>query len=261
MEFDTKAFLRHHSPELFEVISETRIDWNRLGKNYKDRYERLLAKHEAEGIAQYESSIFEILMYASEGRHDAIYIQSFFKGTIKKLKTILSEQELKFVGDNIVGVITNLDMKYLNFIGELAVLVILKEHAKWTLTGTEIKNDVEKRIDFEFKSDKDRKVKIEIMNIHLTREISENDEGIKRFLTKRIEDKKAIKTNNHSTQVDFIIAPIIWGPVSELKKISNHLKRTPWTIQMTFKPIAFMNFTDKDENMFQKFKDLETIFD
>ena len=130
MEFDTKAFLRHHAPELFEIISETRVDWNRLGRNYKDRFEGLVAKHEAEGVARYEASIFEILMHSSQGRRDAAYIQNFFKETIQKLKTILTEQELKFIGDNIVGVITNLDMKYLNFICELAVLVVIKEQTK-----------------------------------------------------------------------------------------------------------------------------------
>jgi len=261
MEFDTKAFLKYHSPELFGVISETRINWTRLDNNFKDRFDKLVAKHEAEGTARYEASIFEILMYSAQGRHDAVYVQNFFKETIKKLKTILSDRELGFVGDNIVGVITNLDMKYLNFIGELAVLVVIKEQTKWTLTGTEVKNEVEKRIDFEFESDKGRKVKVEIVNIHLTREIGEDDAEIEKFVTKRVEDKKMAKTNNYSTQVDFIIAPVIWGPIAELKKISNYLKRNPWTIPMTLKPTAFMNFTDETGNMFQKFKDLETIFD
>ena len=95
----------------------------------------------------------------------------------------------------------------------------------------------------------------------MTREIGEQDEQIEKFITKRIDDKKAAKTKNHSTKIDFVIAPVIWGPVSELKKVSNYLKRAPWTIPMTLKPIAFMNFTDDNGNIFEKFKDLETIFD
>src|SRR5689334_21234460 len=143
MVFDVKAFLKHHSPEIFDIISETRVDWRRLGENYKERYERLLAQHESEGVAPYQASIYEILMYASEGRKDALYVQNYFKETVKKLRVILSAQELKFITDNVVGIITNLDMKYLNFIGELGFLVIVKEQMKWMLIGTEIKNEVE----------------------------------------------------------------------------------------------------------------------
>jgi hypothetical protein len=262
MEFDVKAFLKHHSPEIFEIISETRVDWRKLGENYKERYERLLAQHETEGVAIYQASIYEILMYASDGRQDALYVQTYFKETIKRLKTILSDQELKFIADNITGVVTNLDMTYLNFIGELGFLVIIKTQTKWILTGTEIKNEVQKRIDFEFKTENDRQIKVEIMNIHLTKEINEDNDGINKFLTKRIGDKKTEKTKKNLSKVDFLIAPVIWGPHAELRKISNHLKRTPWTIPMTLKPIAFMNFKDTNTGeMFQKFKDLETIFD
>ncbi len=261
MEFDVKSFLKHHSPEIFEIISETRIDWRRLGENYKNRYERLLAIRESKGVAPYQASIYEILMYASVGRREAVHVQNYFKETVKKLKIILSAQELEFIGDNIVGVITNLDMKYLNFIGELGFLVIIKEQTKWLLTGTEIKIDFEKRIDFEFKTDKGKKVKIEIMNIHLTKEIDESNDGIDKFITKRIEDKKNDKTKNNSTQIDFHIATVIWGSHTELRKISNYLKRKSWAIPMALKPIGFVSFTDKNGNMFQKFKDLETIFD
>src|SRR5690349_13911830 len=86
MEFNVKGFLRFHAPDLFDLV-QNRIDWDNLSKNYKERYEKLLTEHQTNGRAPYEASIFEIFMYASEGRRDAMYIVSFVKENIQKLKT------------------------------------------------------------------------------------------------------------------------------------------------------------------------------
>lgn len=144
MEFDVKAFLKFHTPELFELV-ERRIDWNTLSKNYKERYEKLLKEHQTNGRAPYEASIFEIFMYASEGRRDAMYVVSFITESIQKLKRILSADEQKSISDNLSGIIVNLDMKYLNFVGEIGILVIIKEQLGWILNATEVKNAANKR--------------------------------------------------------------------------------------------------------------------
>ncbi|MCA6377710.1 MAG: hypothetical protein IM627_18315 [Cytophagales bacterium] len=232
-----------------------------MAKNYKERYERLLAEHKTKGVAKYEASFFEILMHASQGTVEALYVQTYVSETIKKLKTILNDNELNLIGNSVSGLITNLDMKYYNFLGELSTLVIIKEHLRWTLTATEIEDGPGKPIDFEFQNER-RKIKVEVMNIHLTKEVEEVDESISKFLTKRITDKQADKTREHLIKIDFLTAPVIWGPVNELKKISNYLKRNPWTITGALKPTAFVNFRDEHSGrMFQKFKDLESIFD
>lgn len=99
------------------------------------------------------------------------------------------------------------------------------------------------------------------MNIHLTKPVSEADDDVKRFLEKRLADKIASKTGNDPTKFNFILAPVVWGPVDELKKMSLFLKRNQWKVPQTLKPVAFVNFSNSKENLFQKFKELETIFD
>lgn len=260
MVFDVKAFLRYHSPELFALV-ERRVNWNNLSRNYKARYDNLLAEHKAKGVVLYEASFFEILMYASEGRRDASYVLTFITENIQKLKRIMSPAETLCLADNFTGMVTNLDTKYLNFVGEIGVLVIIKEQLNWTLLATEVENAAKKRIDFEFETENNRKSRVEVLNIHLTKEVSDESESIRKFLEKRLLDKINSKTSSDPTKFDFILAPVIWGPVEELKKVSRFLKGSPWTVPKTLKPVAFVNFVDNKGGQFQKFKDLATIFD
>jgi hypothetical protein len=260
MEFDVKAFLQHHCPGVFYLV-ETRVDWKNLAKNYKVRYEKLLDEHEKKGVARYEASFFEILMYASEGRRDAAYISTFINENIDKVKKMMSAKEVSLLADNFSGMVTNLDMKYLNFVGEIGVLVIIKEQLRWTLVDTEVENSAKKRIDFEFELSNKNKSKVEILNVHLTKEVSEDDNAIKRFIDKRLLDKINSKTDFNPGNFDFVLARVFWGPVDELKKISSFLKRNVWTVPKTLPPVAFVNFVDSNGGQFQKFKDLATIFD
>lgn len=260
MEFDVKAFLQHHCPELFDLV-KTRIDWRNLAKNYKQRYEKLLSEYEKKGVARYEASFFEILMYASEGRRDATYMLSFITENIQKVKKIMSAEEVSLLADNFSGMVTNLDMKYLNFVGEIGVLVIIKEQLRWTLVDTEVENAAKKRIDFEFEVSNKNRSKVEILNVHLTKDVSNDESAIKRFIEKRLLDKINSKTNFDPMNFDFVLAPVVWGPVDELKKISGFLKRSAWTVPKTLPPVAFVNFVDSNGGQFQKFKDLATIFD
>jgi hypothetical protein len=244
----------------FDLV-QNKIDWHNLSKNYKERYEKLLAEHQADGRAPYEASIFEIFMYASEGRKDAMYVVSFVKESIQKLRKLLTADEIKHISDNLSGLIVNLDMKYLNFVGEIGILVIIKEHLGWVLNATEVKNTAGKRLDFQFLKPDGSTSLVEIMNIHLTKSVSEVDADVKRFLEKRLSDKITSKTGGDPGKFNFILAPVVWGSVDELKKMSSFLKRNQWKVPRTLKPVAFVNFSNSQGNLFQKFKELETIFD
>jgi hypothetical protein len=260
MEFNVNGFLQFHAPDLFDLV-QNKIDWDNLSKNYKERYEKLLAEHHANGRAPYEASIFEIFMYASEGRRDAMYVVSYVKESILKLKKLLTANEMKLISDNLSGLIVNLDMKYLNFVGEIGILVIIKEHLGWVLNATEVRNSAGKRLDFEFLKPDGSTSLVEIMNIHLTKSVSEVDDDVKRFLEKRLSDKITAKTGGDPKTFNFILAPVVWGSVDELKKMSSFLKRNQWKVARTLKPVAFVNFSNSQGNLFQKFKELETIFD
>ena len=121
-------------------------------------------------------------------------------------KTTLKEKKL--LSKTIYFALTNIDKNYLNFIGELAILNLLK-NADFELLQTEFPlsdNHESKSIDFlVFKEGKSSL--LEVVNIHLPESKLLTDNYIERLLDQKIIGKILNKSND--SNIKFSLAPVI----------------------------------------------------
>lgn len=264
-EFDIENRLKIYFPILFELLDGNKINWKKAKKVFTRKFQEYEARQAATNSGfRIEASFYNIISSAINKEPGAIRLLDFIQKLFEELTDGLNRPEKKLIKDNVFGFLTNMDMKYLNFLGELCVLNHLKRVSPYKLIDTEVLLIPEKKdgskIDFKFLNTETKKdVLVEIVNIHLNEKNTADEVSIENMLTQKIGEKllkKGITQNK-----GFNLIPVLWGQWTEIKVIGKYYEAKKTKFANTTTPVCFMTFTDQNGVMVHKFGTIDTIFE
>ena len=260
-----KANLKVFFPIIFELLRESNIDWNTVQElftnkfnQYKERQSRFVEP------IQIEASIYSVISGAIKNDREAILLYSFLKKLFEELADNLNENEKCLIKDTIFGVLTNVDNKYLNFVGELMVLNHFKKRMPLDLIDVEVplnlNNPKGKKIDFKF-LDKQANIVyfIEVVNIRLDKINTANEQNIERLLSQKLKEK--ILKKGKSDHFKYYLIPVLWGQWDEIKAVTNYYIKSKFQIDDMSVPICFIPFTDADDKIVHRTGSIDTMFE
>jgi hypothetical protein len=180
---------------------------------------------------------------------------------------LLDQNEIKLVGSHIYNILIQKDRSYLNFLGELACLVLIKKQYSYRLNKIEYKLPNGKRIDFQL-IDSMSKIEylFEITNIHIDAKkgISEDWSEVSKFFTNRITKKIKDKTHQLTTPINITLIPVVWSALgSDIMKLHLHFQQHELNIENVEEPLAFVVYDVKDlnaENPNREFGPIKILF-
>src|ERR1035437_4980494 len=255
--FDIQEKLKIYFPILFELLNSNKIDWKMVEKTFAKKYVQYQSKHEKTNAPfRIEASFFSIITAAIKREKGAVMLLDYIQKLFEELIDKLDSNEKKQIKNTIFGFLTNIDSKYLNFLGELSVLNQFKRRTNFKLIKTEeilltsgVNNS---RIDFKFFNPTTNGFElIEIINIHLNETNTSNEKSVNNLMTQKISEKlskKGIKENP-----SFFLVPVVWGNWKEIKCVQKYYKNHKPSFQNTGVPVCFVPFTNSDGKLVQRF--------
>jgi hypothetical protein len=262
--FNIQEKLKIYFPILFELLNNNKIDWKMVEKTFFKKYEQYQKKHKKiNSTFQIEASFYSIITAAIKKEQPAIMLLDYIQKLFEELADNLDDTEKREIKSTIFGFLTNIDTKYLNFLGELSVLNQFKRRTQFKLVKTEEKlTEIgvnNSTIDFKFFNPTTNGFElVEIVNIHLNKKNTSGDESINILLTQKISEKllkKGIKENPK-----FFLVPVLWGNWREIKCIEQYYKKFEPSFQNAGIPVCFVPFTTQEGKLVQKFGTIDTIF-
>lgn len=262
--FNIQEKLKIYFPILFELLNNNKIDWKRVEKTFFKKYELYMQKHKIVNSSfQIEASFYSIISAAIKKEKPAIMLLDYIQKLFEELTDKLDDAEKKEIKNTIFGFLTNIDTKYLNFLGELSVLNQFKKRTAFKLIKTEEKllevGSNNSTVDFKFLNPTTSGFEfVEIVNIHLNEKNTTCDNSINILLSQKISEKllkKGIKEN-----AKFFLVPVVWGNWREIKLIELYYERFKPIFQNTGIPVCFVPFTTHDGKLVQRFGTIDTIF-
>lgn len=257
--------LRDYFPILFELLNKNSIDWKSVTKTFTKKFEDYQELQEKKDTPlKIQASFYNIVTEAIKNEPSAIRLLDYIQKLFEELTDVLDEKEKSLIQDNIFGILTNIDSKYLNFLGELSVLLTLKKTSPIYLAGTEIPLDPTKpdgiKIDFLLRNNETGKEDlVEVINIHLNKKHTADDDSINNLLHQKIEQKLSNKGFNKIG--NFHLIPVLWGQWDEIKPVVIFYSKHKPEFPNTTTPICFMTFTDQNGIVVHKFGTIDTIFE
>lgn len=262
--FDIQEKLKIYFPILFELLNNNKIDWKRIEKTFFKKYELYRLKHSEVNLPfQIEASFYSIITAAIKNENSAIMLLDYIQKLFEELTDNLDDSEKKEIKKTIFGFLTNIDIKYLNFLGELSVLNQFKKRSPFKLVKTEEKllevGPNNSTVDFKFLNTTTNEFEfVEVVSIHLNQKNTASDESINVLLSQKIQEKlskKGIKEN-----AKFFLVPVVWGNWKEIKCIEQYYKKFEPVFRNTCVPVCYIPFTTQDGNLVQRFGSIDTIF-
>jgi hypothetical protein len=250
-EFSSCALIEDYLPSILPIIHEGGFPWKKIDKLFNERILKL-SFEDKNPDDEFQISIFEVLQifkitvnrevqkrnvkrlsieeilpHCNEAEQRIIGMHQFLLDLFSELEIRLDKKGKQLFRDTLYSVFTNFDSKYINFIGEAAVLnSFLKNNFK--LIGVEVKVPNAKPIDFKFQMPKSYKLyNLEVLNIHFDTDRLGTDERIEKFLIGRIIQKLKKKILNHKIHALFYLAPVLWGNIEGLRKIQKIFNNKP----------------------------------
>lgn len=262
--FEIQAKLKVYFPILFELLNDNKIDWKIVEKTFYKKYAQYQKRHlKSNSSFQIEASFYSIITAAIKKEKPAIILLDYIQKLFEELTDKLDNDEKREIKKNIFGFLTNIDAKYLNFLGELSVLNQFKTRTPFKLVKTEVKlidsDGNNSTIDYKFFNLTTSEFEfVEIVNIHLTDKNTSCDEKINILLTQKISEKllkKGIKENSN-----YFLVPVVWGQWKEIKRIEEYYVKVKPSFSNTGIPVAFIPFRTPEGNLVQRFGSIDTIF-
>lgn len=260
---DIKSKLQEYLPSVINLLNDDVIGWANINKLFEADFQKRMKRYSDNNDAlRVECSFYDIISASLGGNPYAIKQLDFFDKVFKNLDKNIPIQKKVELKSLVYSLLTNFDRIYLNQIGELAILNSFLSSNNYSLEVIEFPLGNGNRIDFKlFNQNKNDSVLIEILNIHLTKPLSDNYSEIKKFLTKRLEDKIKAKTKAQLNECNFSLASVIWSEKGEyLKRISAFYK-AGFTIDVpnALEPFAYICDTN-DKVIQHKFGHISSLF-
>lgn len=261
--FDTRKWLTENLPVLFELLADRNLDWVAINKRLEIKLNENKRKYELKGQPiLVEASFFGIIISTARGNPQAKSFLDFIRKLFEELADILDRNEKYLIRNNLFGLLVNIDLKYLNFLGELCVLNHIKRNTNYKLVATEAPLNVSKpggsKIDFKFNNSMNSKeLQIEVMNIHLNDISTWSDEKINGLLSQKIKAKlntKGIRQNS-----TFYLLPVLWGSKDDIEIVISFYERKEPIFPNTMIPASFMAYRYESGPVTHKFGAIDSI--
>jgi hypothetical protein len=253
--------IRFYLPAIADIVGDTDFGWERIDKLFSNELVKRTAKANGGTMMMIEATIYDIIIEVKKGNLEAIRFLSFFQRLSEELSINLTSEEKKIIKKNIRDFLTRFDLKYLDYVGELAVINNLIKSKIYRLENVETKLGSGKSIDFQIKKiENGRSYFVEVTNIHLDSDKLENDdEKIKTFLDYRL----AKKIESKRSDTDFFLVPVLWGGWLDIKIYSGYFKRNKMHLTNVLEPVAYVTFTDpKNEKFYlHRFGNVSNLFE
>lgn len=261
--YDLEGRLKLYFPIFFELLGTSSLNWKTIDKVFARKVSQWIAKAGGQEI-RVEASFYNIITASIQGNQAATKHLDFIKRLFEELIQRLSEKERKLIVPALSGMLTNIDRKFRNFLGELLVLNNFKRNPKFSLSNVEVPlfrnqpNGV--KIDFEFlNSETSNPLLVEVVNVHLTDASNWSDEQVNQLLQQKIQHKLNITGIRESN--GFLLVPVFWGAFEELMRIDRFYKQTGVSFENTSEPASYATFTTADGRLLHMFGTITSIVD
>jgi hypothetical protein len=185
----------------------------------------------------------------------------FFQNLLQELSAHLDLEGKKKIKRTLYNLLIEMDLNYLNYIGELAVLNIFLWKGSYRLHAIESPLGNGNGADFSLEpAGGGENVLIEVVSIR-PRTYPETAAKLKMFIEGKLLEKVKKKTKGNMTYLTFRLVPVIWGTAKELAWTAKALKED---IQLDVPgladPCAFATFPDSRGGTMFRFGSLYTLF-
>ena len=255
-----KQNIAFYLPSLMEILRDSDPEWEKIDKLFSAKIEERFKEANCEVIT-IEATIFDIIIAVKKQNLQAIRLLDFLNRMTTELSANLNNDEKLLIGKIVKDLLLTLDMRYLNFVGEIGVLNNLIKSKTYRLEAVEAElSDSTKTIDFKLKRIGDGAfLLVEVVNIHLDSDrIEDDEEKIKKFLTHRLTKK----IDSKKTKSQFYLIPVIWCASKELKIYSDYFKKHKMHIENVIEPVSYLTFIDPNDESFvlHKFANISNLF-
>lgn len=252
-DLDLKGRLEEYLPVFFELYDGKGRAWNKVSKAVYERHLNNIKKEKELNMPLIiEASFFDIITEALNGKRSARVLLEYFKQLFKDLSNNLSDEQKHMIQKNLYGVLTNLNLDYRNFIGELSVLNNLIK-AGYDLLATEHRLDEQglkkTEIDFLVCSPLDKEeILVEVVNIHLSDTNTKDSISIKNLLEGKLKPKYQDKKGDSKNT--FYLIPVLWGSITELKQVIEFYEKNNFSLPNVMDSVCYMSFTKESTGDF-----------
>lgn len=263
--FDLEGRLRIYFPVFFELLGVNRLNWKSATKVFSKKVAQWIKKAGGKEI-KVEASFYNIITASIQGNVSASQHLDFIKKLFEELIQRLNEKERKLIIPALLGMLTNIDRKFRNFLGELLVLNNIKKNSEFVLTSVEVPllqgapDGV--KIDFQFLNPlTSNQLLVEVVNVHLNEVSDWPDSRVNRLLHQKIQHKLNVTGIRKNSK--FQLIPVFWGSFEDLRRIHMYYQETGITFENTSEPTSYTTFSTSNGpiHMFGTIRSIMEIYE
>jgi hypothetical protein len=256
-----KANLEAYLPALAELADGRDFPWAKIDKLFRKKLDERTVASKGQSM-EVEASLYDLIISVKKQETRALGLLHFIERLAEELLNRLTLVEKQLISGNLKQLLLSFDSKYLNFLGELAVLNNLLKFAAYRLTAVERPLGNRKSIDFMlWNEDAGRHVLVEVMSIHLneTRVVADA-EAIRKFLTHKLAEKVTSKLTGLIDAPEFQLVPVIWGSYQAIQAYSEFFKAHTLELPNVLEPVSLITYHDGAGYFKCLFGSLSTLF-
>jgi len=258
--YDVKNILENQMPYLVKLLNGKNISWTKINRSLKKHLQ--FKKENYNNGELVDVNIFSLIIQFILENKNSFAMFDFYNSTFKQLFYRLTDKELEFTHKMIKCLLTNLDYKYLNFIGEIATLNAYMSSGNFELLNIEEKIYLHNNVpaDLFLKRKKDGlKFLVEIVNIHLENKDFTTIDEMELFISGKFKEKHK-KTFFDNPLYNLTIQPVIWtNTIEQIKLLDRIFIKYKENVKDIRIPICYLTFKDSDENYEHRFEYITTI--
>jgi hypothetical protein len=248
-------------PALLYFTDHPSFPWKRINDLFNQKIEERTEEAQGETI-EVKATVFDIIVATKKGNDTAKGLLLYLNRLFHDLAQLMTVAQRQIVFTNIKNLLTRLDWRFYDYVGEIGVLYNLLSTNKYCLLRAEEGLGNGKTMDFTVQDLSTSTVlQVEVYNIHLDSEKVEADpDAIRVFLTKRFNDKIAEKQQKRDSPIDFTLVPVIWGGVKDLQVYSHFFQNHQLDLPNVHEPFAWLQFSDDKGYYAHRFARLTNLF-
>lgn len=261
LKYDVERAIQDYMPSMYNFLPNTlsKKQWLLLSTNLESKISERKEHFLENSFLKVEANFYDLIVATYQYDESAFYMLNYIDVLFKKLMIYLNDDERIKLKNTVYSVLTNLDHKYLNFVGELSILSNLMGTGTYRLAGVETGIICGKKTaDFTLKSKEDNcRYLVEVLNIHLY----EKDKHPIDIITNKLTDKVLKKTNGQPDYNQFYLYPVLWGNLKELRIVSEFYNSGgKIDVPHVEEPYAHRPFISPDFPLIHAFSKLSTLF-
>jgi hypothetical protein len=266
LKINIKKGIERYMPSIFLLLNNEDINWQKINDQVLKAHLKRKKEYNANNNQlTIEMSFYDLISHALKDPKNALGVFDFINRVVFNLSNNLNAAQKREFKKTIYSMLTNLNRNYLNFVGELAVINGLLNSKLYALERVEFPLPNGKNVDFMVLDIKrNKKILIEVLNIHLKKGLPDNYEGIKQFLLHRFNEKLRSKKQNLPSdfEIEIILAPVVWVEAHhDLQKLYDFYSAGNKTsiYPGDYIPYAYANFVSAEGQSLHRFERVSTI--